>query len=180
MVVGISGSFRRESFSAKLLKAFAERAPEGYELKVVDISQLPMYNDDLLDNPPPAVAEFKESVKPAAGVLFVTPEYNRSFTPVIKNAIDWGSRPPADNVWNGKPAAIAGVSPHRLGAVGAVLHLRQVLVFPNLIPLQQPEFYLSLAEKRFDAAGKLVDAETEQHIKDFWTAFTTHIERHAG
>lgn len=180
LVVGISGSFRRESFSTKLLKAFAERVPTGYEFKIIDISQLPLYNDDLLENLPAAVAQLKEEVRPAAGVLFVTPEYNRSFTPAIKNAIDWGSRPPADNVWNGKPAAIAGMSPYRLGAVSAVLHLRQVLVFPNMLPMQQPEFYISLAEEKFDSAGQLTDADTEEHIKKFWTAFAGHIERYAN
>lgn len=180
LIVGISGSLRRESFSTKLLKAFAERVPAGYEFKILDISQLPLYNDDLLENLPAPVAQFKEEVRPAAGVLFVTPEYNRSYTPAIKNAIDWGSRPPADNVWSGKPAAIAGMSPYRLGAVGAVLHLRQVLVFPNMRPLQQPEFYLSMAEEKFDTSGKLIDVDTEQHIHDFWTAFTAHIEHCAN
>lgn len=176
-IVGISGSFRRESFSVKLLGAFAQRAPEGYEFKIIDISHLPMYNDDLLENPPKELDEFREQIKPAAGVLFVTPEYNRSFTPVIKNAIDWGSRPPTDNVWNGKPAAIAGVSPYRLGAIAAVMHLRQVLVFPNLVPLQQPEFYLSMAGEKFDGSGKLIDPDTERHINSFWQAFIRHIER---
>ena len=176
-IIGICGSLRREAYSKKLLNAFAQRAPDGFEVKILDISQLPLYNDDLMADMPPAVTQFKQAVKPADGVLFVTPEYNRSFTPATKNAIDWASRPYGNNSWDGKPAAIAGVSPGPLGALGAVLHLRQVLVFPNMIPLQQPEFYLTNAADRFDDAGKLTDKDTEAHIINLWAAFAAHITR---
>ncbi len=177
LIIGISGSLRQGSYSTKLLKAFAERVPKGYDFKILDIGSLPMFNEDLLENEPAAITKFKEEVKAAAAVLLVTPEYNRSYTPVLKNALDWGSRPAAQNVWAQKPAAVAGCSPYRLGALGAAMHLRQAQVYLDLLPLQQPEFYLSMAAEKFDANDKLTDHETEQHIADLWQAFSRHIER---
>jgi len=176
-IIGIAGSLRREAYSKKLLQAFADRVPKEYKFQILDISQLPLYNEDLIENLPPAVAELKEAIESSCGVLFVTPEYNRSFTPAMKNAIDWGSRPSGSNSWPGKPAAVAGSTTGRLGALAAVMQLRQVLVNPGMVPLQQPEFYLTQAADKFDEHGKLTDEETAAQIDKFWVAFAAHIAR---
>lgn len=183
VVLAFSGSLRKESFSTKLLKAFGEQAPSGIEFRVADISTLPIYNQDDELPEPDFLLELKAQVKPADGVLFVTPEYNRSIPPVLKNALDWVSRPqvpPGTGPWAGKAAAIAGVSPYSLGAVSAVFHLRQVLTFLNMPALQQPEFYLTFAADKFDDNGKLIDQATKDHIDKFWAAFVPFIERNAA
>lgn len=139
-----------------------------------------MFDEDLETDEPGSVVALKRAVADAAGVLLVTPEYNRSYTPVLKNALDWGSRPKVavgTTVWSGKPVALAGCSPYSLGAAAAVYHLRQVLVFLNMIPLQQPEFYMSFATDKFDEAGKLIDQPTIEHMDAFWAAFVQLIER---
>lgn len=182
IVLGFSGSLRRESFSTKLLKAFGERAPDDIDFRVADISKLPIYNQDLELPEPEFLLELKAQIKPAQGILLVTPEYNRSIPPVLKNALDWVSRPqvpPGTGPWAGKATAIAGVSPYALGAVGAVFHLRQVLTFLNMPAMQQPEFYLTFAGEKFDEAGRLTDKVTIDHIDRFWAAFGPFIDRFA-
>jgi chromate reductase len=179
-IIGISGSLRKESYSTKLLKAFKQQAPDGYELELVDISQLPMFNEDLEKPELPAVADFKNTVKAADAVLLATPEYNRSFSPAIKNALDWGSRPivkTGERSWNGKPVGVLGSSPYVTGGFGAVHQLRQVLVFIDLIPLQQPEFYLNYVAEKFDDNGNLIDESTQERIEQFWAAFAKHIDK---
>lgn len=178
IVLGFSGSLRKESFSTKLLRAFEERAPAGVDFRVADISQLPIYNQDDELPEPDFLVELKRQVEPADGVLLVTPEYNRSIPPVLKNALDWVSRPQQPvgrGPWAGKATAIAGVSPYGLGAVSAVFHLRQVLTFLNMPVVQQPEFYLTFAGDRFDSAGKLTDNATTEHIDALWQALTDLI-----
>lgn len=179
-VVGIAGSFRTGSYSTKLLKAFQEQTPEGYELVIVDISKLPLFNEDLETNVPDAVNEFKQSIEPAAAVLIVTPEYNRSYPPALKNALDWGSRRsgiPDHSVWARKPVAIAGCSPFALGGFGAVHHIRQVLVYLDMLPLQQPEFYLGNALEKMDENGVITDPPTHERVVGFWHAFVELIEK---
>ncbi len=178
-VIGIAGSLRKESYSKKLLKAFAQHTPAGYELEIVDISKLPLFNQDLEQPELKVITDYKKKILKADAVLLITPEYNRSFSPVIKNAVDWGSRPvikTGERPWNGKPVAIAGCSPYAFGGFGAVHQLRQVMVYINMIPLQQPEFYLNFAEDKFDDNGNLIDETTEEYIKAFWAAFTKHIK----
>lgn len=181
IILGISGSLRQESYSTKLLKAFALYAPEGVDFRIADISKLLVFNQDLELPEPDFLLDFKSQIKPANGILIVTPEYNRSIPPALKNALDWASRPPqanpADKVWSGKPAAIAGMSPHSLGAFGAVHHLRQVLTFLNMPTMQQPEFYLTQTTEKFDDAGNLTDEITIKHIQNFWTAFIIFSNR---
>ncbi len=180
IVLAISGSLRKESLTTKLLRVFGERAPESVEFRVADISKLPIYNQDLELPEPNFLLEFKEQIKPADGILLLTPEYNRSFPSVLKNALDWASRPqarPGHGTWGGKPAAIVGVTPYTLGAFGAVHHLRQVLTFLNMPTMQQPEFYLSRAEEKFDVNGKLIDEITIKHIDDFWANFVDFINK---
>jgi len=183
VVLAFSGSLRKDSITTKVLKAFGERAPDTVEFRVADISKLPLYNQDLELPEPDYLLELKEQIKPASGVLFVTPEYNRSIPPLLKNALDWVSRPQAPvgkGPWAGKAAGVAGVSPHALGAFGAVHHLRQVLTFLNMPTMQQPEFYLMFAADKFDKNGVLTDQATIDHIDAFWASFVTFIAHNAS
>lgn len=180
IVLAFSGSLRKESFSTKLVKAFGEQAPSDIDFRIADISKLPIYNQDDELPEPDFLLELKAQLKPAHGVLLVTPEYNRSIPPVLKNALDWVSRPqvtPGTGPWAGKATAVAGVSPYSLGAVSAVFHLRQVLTFLNMPVMQQPEFYLTFAGEKFDDRSKLIDQNTRDHIDKFWTAYAAFIER---
>ena len=168
----LSGSLRKESFTTKLAKAFVERVPAGHEVRIVDISQLPLINEDLEANLPQPVLDLHEAIKAADGVIFATPEYNRSYSPVLKNAIDWGSRPDGESAWEGMPAGVIGCTLYNLGAFGAQQHLRQVLMYLDIPTLQQPEFYLERAAERFDAKGGLTDHHTGEKIDEFWRLFT--------
>lgn len=176
IVLAISGSLRRGSYSTRLLSTFGKYAPKDVDFRVADISRLPLFNQDLELPEPDFLSEFKMQIKPAHGILLVTPEYNRSIPPVLKNALDWASRPAGQNVWSGKAAAIAGCSPFGLGAFGAVHHLRQVLTFLNMPALQQPEFYLSGAAGKFDEHGTLIDEGTINRVNSFWAAFSRFID----
>ncbi|EGO64635.1 NADPH-dependent FMN reductase, partial [Acetonema longum] len=137
----IVGSLRKDSFSRKVAKALMSLAPAGLTLEEVDIGQLAMFNQDFDDEgiTPAPWTTFRETMKQYTGVLFVTPEYNRSVPPVLKNALDVGSRPYGQSIWNGKPGAVVSVSPGGLSAFGANHHLRQSLVFLNVLTMQQPE-----------------------------------------
>lgn len=180
IVLGFSGSARKEAFSTKLLDAFGERAPAEVDFRVADISKLPIYNQDDELPEPEFLKELKAQVEPADGILLVTPEYNRSIPPLLKNALDWVSRPqysPGHGPWAGKVTAIAGVSLYALGAFGAVFHLRQVLTFLNMPVVQQPEFYLTMAGEKFDENGKLTDATTKEHIDALWQAHIALMEK---
>lgn len=182
IVLAFSGSLRKESLSTKLVEAFGEQAPGDIDFRIADISKLPLYNQDDELPEPDFLLELKAQVKPADGILLVTPEYNRSIPPVLKNALDWVSRPqvaPGTGAWAGKAAAIAGVSPYSLGAVSAAFHLRQVLTFLNMQPMQQPEFYLTFAAEKFDDQGRLIDQVTKNHIDGFWAAFVPFMDRQA-
>src|SRR2546427_7527271 len=149
------GSLRKESFNRKMANALAAMAPAPLKLEIVEIRQLPLYNQDDDANPPAASAAFKQRVQKADAVLFVTPEYNRSVPGVLKNAIDVASRPYGKSAWAGKPCAVVSVSPGAVGGFGANHHLRQMLVFLDMPALQQPEMYISGADKLFDQHGKL-------------------------
>jgi len=144
-VAVLVGSLRAEAFSRKLARALSELAPAQLQLEIVEIGQLPHYNQDLDAQPPAEWRAFRERVKAADAVLFVTPEYNRSVPGVLKNAIDVGSRPYGQSVWQGKPGAIISVSTGQIGGFGANHHLRQSLVFIDVPTMQQPEAYISNA-----------------------------------
>lgn len=170
-IIALSGSLRKDSYTTKLVKALKAQAPDGIELAILDISNLPLLNEDLEENLPQSVKDLRTAISAADGVIFATPEYNRSYSPVIKNAIDWGSRPSGFNSWDGKPVGIVGATPFNLGAFGAVQHLRQVTMYLNMPTLQQPEFYLSRADEKFNEDGSLTDAHTKEKIDEFWGAF---------
>jgi chromate reductase len=178
-VAVIVGSLRKESFNRKLAVALQAIAPASLALEIVEIGQLPLYNQDDDANPPPPSAAFKEKIAAADAVLFVTPEYNRSVPGVLKNAIDIASRPYGKSAWDGKPGAVISVSPGAIGAFGANHHLRQSLVFLNVPTLPQPEAYIGGAADLFDAAGALKKPETKAFLEKFLGAFAQWIEKTA-
>jgi len=173
------GSLRKESFNRKMAHVLSELAPPALKLGIVEIGQLPLYNQDEDANPPAAWTAFRERVHLADGVLFVTPEYNRSVPASLKNAIDVGSRPYGKNVWDGKPAAVISVSPGAIGGFGANHHLRQSMVFLNVPTMQQPEAYIGGADKLFDANGKLIHPSTRDFLTKFMHAYAAWVERFA-
>jgi chromate reductase len=171
------GSLRKASFSRMLANALSSLAPSSLQFDIVEIGQLPFYNQDLETDPPPAPwAAFRQRVKAADAVLFVTPEYNRSVPAVLKNALDVGSRPYGASVWDRKPGAVVSSSPGAIAAFGANHHLRQSLVFLNVPTLQQPEAYVSHVDKLFDEHGKLVSDGTSKFLQDFMQAFANWVE----
>ena len=174
------GSLRKESFSRKMAKTLIALAPPGVKLEIVEIGNLPLYNQDDEQNPPAASAAFKDRVRKAQAVLFVTPEYNRSVPGVLKNAIDIASRPYGDSAWNGKPGGIVSVSPGAIGAFGANHHLRQSMVFLNVPMMPQPEAYVGGAAKLFDANGTLTDDSARDFLGKYMEAFAKWVERNAA
>jgi chromate reductase len=178
-VAVLVGSLRKESFNRKMANALLGMAPPSLALEIVEIRNLPLYNQDDDATPPAASAAFKTRIQQADAALFVTPEYNRSVPGVLKNAIDVASRPYGKSAWNGKPAAVISVSPGAIGAFGANHHLRQSLVFLNMPALQQPEAYIGGAAGLFDDQGKLVNDSTRDFLKKFLDAFVAWIEHNA-
>jgi chromate reductase, NAD(P)H dehydrogenase (quinone) len=174
----VLGSLRKQSVNRKLAQALIELAPAALKLELVEIGQLPLYNQDLEEQPPDAWIAFRERVRPAHGVLLVTSEYNRSVPGALKNAIDVGSRPYGKSVWDKKPAGVLSASPGPMGGFGANHHLRQSLVFLNMPPLQMPEVYLGGADKLFDAEGKLIADKTREFLGTFLLAYAAWVERH--
>jgi chromate reductase len=171
------GSLRKASLNGMLANALISLAPSSLKLDIVEIGQLPFYNEDIETNPVPAQwTAFRQHVKAADAVLFVTPEYNRSVPAVLKNALDVGSRPYGSSVWDRKPGAIVSCSPGAIGAFGANHHLRQSLVFLNVPTMQQPEAYVGHANKLFDEYGKLVSDGTRKFLQDFMQAFANWVE----
>lgn len=182
-VAVIVGSLRKDSLNRKMARALVELAPPALRFEFVEVGGLPLYNQDLDDEgtPPTAWADFRKAIQGVDAVLFLTPEYNRSMPATIKNALDVGSRPYGSSVWNGKPAAIVSVSPGNIGGFGANHHLRQSLVFLNMPPLQQPEAYISGADKLFGPDGALTDASMREFGAKFMNAFAgwvaTNVKR---
>lgn len=173
------GSLRKDSFNRKMAHALTELAPPALRLEIVEIGQLPLYNQDEDANPPAAWTAFRERIRKADGVLFVTPEYNRSVPAPLKNAIDVASRPYGKNAWDGKPGAVISVSPGAIGGFGANHHLRQSLVFLNVPAMQQPEAYIGGADKLFDANGKLTNPSTGEFLSKYMQAYAAFVERYA-
>ena len=164
-ILGIAGSLRRESYNRGALRAATKLLPEGATLDVFELDGIPGFNQDQEQNPPAKVVELKKRVRGADAILFVTPEYNYSVPGVLKNAIDWASRPYGDNAWNGKPAAIMGASIGGIATARAQYHLRQIMVFLNMFPINQPEVMIGNAADRFDAEGNLTDETTKDYIR---------------
>lgn len=163
-ILGIAGSLRTGSLNRAALKAAAQLAPDGATVDIFDINGIPGYSQDDEQNPPEKVVELKERIRAADAILFVTPEYNYSIPGVLKNAIDWASRPYGDSAWNGKPAAIMGASIGTIGTARAQYHLRQMMVFLNMFPVNQPEVMIAKAADKFDEEGNLTDEKTKEFI----------------
>ena len=177
-VAVIVGSLRKDSVTRKVTRAIAALAPEGLKFVEVPIGDLALYNQDEEANPPPAYVEFRNRIRAADAVLFATPEYNRGLPGALKNAVDVGSRPYGQSVWNGKPAAVVSVSPGGIGAFGANHQLRQSLVFLNM-PTLQHEVYVGNAFSLFGDDGELANETTEEFLRAFAQIFADWIEQQA-
>jgi chromate reductase len=164
-ILGIAGSLRSESFNRAALRAATELVPEGATIETFELDGIPGFNQDDEQSPPAKVTELKQRIREADAILIVTPEYNYSIPGVLKNAIDWASRPYGDSAWNGKPAAIMGASVGAIGTARAQYHLRQMMVFLNMFPINQPEVMIGNASQRFDAEGNLTDDATKEFIR---------------
>lgn len=173
----IVGSLRKESFNRKMAGNLVELAPKTLKLEIIEIGQLEMYNEDLDSNPPASWVDFRNRIKGFAGVLFITPEYNRSVPAVLKNAIDIGSRPYGKSVWDHKPTAVMSVSPGATGAFGANHHLRQSLVFLNMPTMQQPEAYVGHCSEIFDRNGSITNESTKAFATKFIEAFAAWVSQ---
>jgi chromate reductase len=170
-ILGIAGSLRRGSYNRATLRTAAELALPGMTVEIFDLSPIPLYNEDVKQQGfPPPVAELRRKVKEADGLLLVSPEYNYSTSGVMKNAIDWVSRPP-DQPFDGKPIAIMGASMGLLGTARAQNHLRQIFVILNAHIMNRPQVMIHQAQNKFDAEGKLIDQPTRDLIATFMTAF---------
>ena len=179
-VLGIAGSLRRESYNRAALRAATQLVPDGVTIDIFELDGIPGFNQDEEQNPPVNVVDLKRRIREADAILIVTPEYNYSVPGLLKNAIDWASRPYGDSAWNGKPAAIMGASIGAIGTARAQYHLRQTFVFLNMYPINLPEVMIGNASERFDAKGNLTDDATKNFIRQLlqnlvdWTRRIQH------
>ena len=171
----IVGSLRRDSLNRKLALALAELGKGFLTLEMPPLAEVPLFNQDLESEPPQAVLSMKRTVAEADGVLFVTPEYNRGIPAVLKNAVDWGSRPTGKGVWAGKPAATAGISPGAIGTAVAQSQLRPVLTMLGMRLMGQPEAYITGGPDYFDAAGAVAEERSRKFLLNFLTRFAQWI-----
>lgn len=178
-VAVIVGSLRKGSFNRQIARALVELAPAELKLELVEIGHLPHYNQDTDENPPSVFTEFRERIKAADAVLFVTPEYNRSVPGVLKNALDVASRPYGKNAWDKKPGAVVSASIGAIGGFGANHHLRQSLAYLNVPTMAQPEAYIGTVDKLLDAKGKLTDDGTRKFLEKFMQAYAAWVKAHA-
>src|SRR3954471_6746396 len=179
-VVGIAGSLRRDSFNRALLRAAVELAPAGLTIIEHDLAGVPLYNGDVEAAAVPApVATLRSAVRDADGLLIATPEYNHGVPGVLKNTIDWLSRPPRGSALNGKPAGIIGASPGMTGTARAQTQLRQAFGFTNTYAMLQPEVLVARATDKFDREGRLTDAPTREFLAAFLVQFAAWIRRFA-
>ena len=179
-ILGIAGSLRRASYNRAALRAAQHLLPQDATLDIFDLDGIPGFNQDEEQYPPVKVTELKARVRAADAILFATPEYNYSMLGVQKNASDWASRSYGDSAWEGKPVALMGASPGMLGTVRAQYHLRQVFVFLNMYPLNRPEVMIAQADKRFDAAGNLIEEQAKEFIRQLLqnlTTWTRHLQK---
>ncbi len=181
-IVGFAGSLRKQSYNRALLSAAHEMVPENATLEIFDLEGIPPFNQDLENEPPQKVVDFKARIRAAAAILIVTPEYNYSIPGVLKNAIDWASRPYGDNAFEGKPVAMMGASIGMLGTARAQYDLRRSFVFLNMYPMNQPEVMIPFAQDKIDSNGRVKDEKTRQKIRELlegliaWTKRTKLAE----
>jgi chromate reductase len=174
----IVGSLRRGAFTRLMARALPELAPPSLQFSEIEIGDLPLYNEDLETSTPPAQwTRFRQQVQSADGILFVTPEYNRSIPGALKNALDVGSRPWGQGAWNGKPAAVVSQSPGALGGMAAAHHLRQVLLAVNVAAMPHPEAYIPAVATLFDENGRLQNPQLREFMTDFLEAFAGWLDK---
>ena len=176
-ILGIPGSLRNASYSRFLLRAAQQLAPKDASIEAFELQDIPPFNQDEERNPPERVSLLKAKAREADAILFVTPEYNYSVPGVLKNPIDWASRPYGDNAWNDKPVAIMGASVGALGSARAQYHLRQMFVFLNMHALAQPEVMVGNAAQRFDEKGNLTDRQSAELIRQLLTNLVSWTHR---
>ena len=172
----IYGSLREKSINKMLARAVAALAPASMSVEVLGLAELPLYNPDLESAFPEVAKKSKEKIRNADGIIIVTPEYNRSIPGVLKNMLDWTSRPYGDNAWAGRPVGVLGASPGNLGATLAQYHLKQILGYLNTHILGQPEFHLN-ATGKFDDNGNLTDPTTKEYITKYLATFEAHVAK---
>jgi chromate reductase, NAD(P)H dehydrogenase (quinone) len=173
----ITGSLRQKSFARYLGRALIKAAPAGLDFSIIEIGEMPHYNEDLEVDPPQAFTRFRNTIIASDAVLFVTPEFNRSMPGVLKNSIDVGSRPWGKSVWAGKTAAVISISPGAIGGFGANHALRQCLAAVGVVTMAHPEAYISNAAALFDGAGALVDPKTTEFVTQFMSAFKAWVDQ---
>ncbi len=178
-ILGLAGSLRKQSYNRGLLQTALEVAPADCSLEIFDLEGIPLYNQDEEAKLPQSVAHLKAKVCAADAILIATPEYNYSIPGVLKNALDWGSRPYGDNSWDNKPVAIMGASPAIQGTSRAQYHLRQVFVYLNMHPLNKPELMIGSAQDKFDANGRPIDPKIRQRITELLVALTAFARLHS-
>lgn len=177
-VLGLAGSLRAGSYNRAVLKAAKGLVPAEMEIEIFDrLGDIPLFNEDKENDPPEAVTALKNKIQAADALLFVTPEYNYSLPGVLKNAIDWVSRPYGRNAFDGKPAAIMGASIGLFGTARAQYHLRQMFVFLNMPALTRPEVMISLAQEKIDGRGNITDEKTKEKIKELLEALAAWAEK---
>ena len=169
-ILGFAGSLRKGSYNRMALRIATKVSPANVEIEVFDLEGIPQFNQDLEQTPPEKVKQFKAKIRGADAILIATPEYNYSIPGVLKNAIDWASRPYGDNVFEGKPVGLMGASIGNLGTARAQYHLRQSFVFLNMFPLNQPEVMIPVAQEKFDEDGSLKDEYTREKIQELLQA----------
>lgn len=165
-IIGICGSLRKKSINRILLETVKEYIPGNIQFEIVEIGDLPFFNQDSEANPPREVVQFRDVIQNADAIIIATPEYNYSMSAVLKNAIEWGSRPYGSAVLNGKPVAIMGASTGMIGTARAQNHLRQICVQVNMHPLNKPEILVTFANDKIDQNGKIIDLHTKEKIKE--------------
>lgn len=165
-ILGFAGSLRKDSYNKALLRAAMELMPKEAKLEVFDLEGIPPFNQDLENQMPERVKEFKAKIKAADAILIATPEYNYSIPGVLKNAIDWASRPYGDNSFEGKPVAIMSASIGLLGGARAQYHLRQSFIFLDMHPINRPEVIVTFAPQKIDEKGNLTDKETRKRMNE--------------
>ena len=179
-ILGIVGSLRKDSYNHFALKAAQELLPDGVTLDLIELHGIPLFNQDIEMKMPAAVVELKHRILAADAILFATPEYNYSVSGVLKNAIDWASRPFGDSAWTGKPAALMGATPGNLGTARAQYHLRQILVAFDMPLVNRPEVMIGNAAQCFDPDGRLTDSPTREHIKKLLLALVQLVKTQAA
>lgn len=173
-IFGLAGSLRQGSFNKAALRAAKELAPKNVTIHIFErLGEIPPFNQDQESTPPEVVADLKKKIRAADAILFVTPEYNYSIPGVLKNAIDWASRPYGDSAWEGKPVAVMGAAGSMLGTARAQYHLRQCFIFLNMYPLNRPEVMIASAHEKFDEKGNLTDIQTKEKIKELIEALSS-------